>query len=146
MKTNATSPRLRNLRELLGLVLIGFVLWLAAIGWLPVSAASAAPGGPRSSTPEQRLAQMQIKLDLTDEQMEQIRPILAAQAAKAQDIRNHYQGQDRRRMRAEIRELREETRTALATVLTAEQLVKWQQLRDERQRKRQRSRSTGPHP
>ncbi len=146
MKINASSPRLRTIGELLGLALIGFVLWLAAIGGLPVTAANAAPGGPHSSNPEQRLAQMQIKLDLTDEQMEQIRPILEDQAAKAQDIRNQYQGQDRRRMRAEMRELREETRTALSRVLTAEQLAKWQQLRDERQRKRQHGRSSGPRP
>ena len=49
MKPKARSREVQTVRELLGLALIGFVLWLAAIGWLPVASANAVPGAPKPS-------------------------------------------------------------------------------------------------
>ncbi len=40
--------------------------------------------------------------------------------------------QDRRLLRIEMQKLREETESALAAVLTADQTVQWQQLRENR--------------
>jgi hypothetical protein len=70
MNRKTQTPQCRTFRELLGLAVIGFALWLAAIGWLPVTAANAAQGGHRNNHPEQRLARMQAHLDLTNQQME----------------------------------------------------------------------------
>ena len=68
MKPKPRSPQIQTVCELLGLAVIGFVLWLAAIGWLPVSSASAAPDRPRHDNPQNRLARMQTPLNLTDDQ------------------------------------------------------------------------------
>ena len=60
MKITTRSPHLLHLRQLLGLALIGFVLWLAAIGWILVTPANAAPGEQRHGNPEKRQARMQM--------------------------------------------------------------------------------------
>lgn len=146
MNRKTRSPQGHTFRELLGLAVIGFVLWLAAIGWLPVTAANAAHGEPRNNNPEQRLARMQTHLDLTDEQMGRIRPILETQAAKARDIRQQFRGSDRYRMRAEMQALCAETETALAEILTEDQLARWPPFRENRQGKRSPSRSSEPRP
>ncbi len=49
MKMKTQSSHMLHIRQLLGLALIGIVLWLAAIGWLPVASAKAAPGAPKPS-------------------------------------------------------------------------------------------------
>ena len=49
MKPKAQPREVQIVRELAGLALIGFALWLAAIGWLPVSSANVAPGAPKPS-------------------------------------------------------------------------------------------------
>ena len=64
MKITTRSPHILHLRQLLGLALIGFVLWLAAIGWLLVTPAQAAPGEQRHGSSEKRLARMQTQLNL----------------------------------------------------------------------------------
>ncbi len=68
MKITTRSLHILHIRQLLGLALIGFVLWLAAIGWLLVTPAQAAPGEQRHGNPEKRLACMQTQLNLTPEQ------------------------------------------------------------------------------
>lgn len=146
MNRKTPSPQSRTIHELLGLALIGFVLWLTAIGWLPVTTANAAQGGTQNRNPEQRLMRMQSHLDLTDEQVDRIRPILETHAAQARDLQEQYQGQDRRQKRVEMQALREETKTALAEILTEDQLAKWQQMKENRQGKRSRCRSSGPRP
>jgi Spy/CpxP family protein refolding chaperone len=128
------SKRIQATRHLLGLALIGFVLWLAASGWLPVATAGAASGGMRHGDPQARLAHLQTELNLTDAQVDQIRPILEAQTAKARELMVRHRGQDRRTLRTEMQALRDETRTALADVVSAEQLAQWEALVDNRRR------------
>ncbi len=130
MKTPPTS--IQVVRELLGLALIGFVLWLAAIGWLSASSVFAFSEGPRAGGPEAQLARLQTQLNLTAEQVDQIRPILENLATKRRDLMADGHNQDRRLLRIEMQKLREETESALAAVLTADQTVQWQQLRENR--------------
>ncbi len=87
MKTSPRSPHLLHLRQLIGLALIGFVLWLAAIGWLAVSPANAAPDGPHHGHAQIRLARMPTQLNPTPEQIDRIGPILAEEAAQHQRLR-----------------------------------------------------------
>ena len=110
MKITRRSPHILHLRQLLGLAVIGFVLWLAAIGWLLVTPAQAAPGKQRHGNPEKRLARMQTQLNLPPEQIDRIRPILEDQAANRQRRRDKYRGQNRRAMPAARQALREERR------------------------------------
>ena len=49
-------------------------------------------------------------------------------------------------MRAERQALREETQTALAAVLTIDQMAAWQRLQEERRRERPKRRSAHPRP
>ncbi|MGD9098020.1 MAG: hypothetical protein PVF97_08020 [Desulfobacterales bacterium] len=132
--------RIQAVRQLLGLALIGFVLWLAVIGWLPVATAGTAPGGMRHGDPEARLAHLQTELQLTDAQVDQIRPILETQSAKARELMDQYRGRDRRTLRSEMQKLREETRSALADVLTTEQMAQWETLVENRRRHFRRGR------
>ena len=136
MKPKARSTEIQVVRELLGLAVIGFVLWLAAIGWLPVPSANAAPGAPRHGDPEESLARMQAQLNLTDDQVEQIRPILQNQSARRRALLERFYGKENGRMRVEMQKLWEVTRSDLAAVLTADQMAKWQQLREEHRIKR----------
>lgn len=146
MKLKTQSAQIRNLQQLLGLALIGLVLWLAAIGWLPLTSAHAAQGGPRHYDPAKRLAHMQTALNLTAEQVEQIRPILEDGAVERRAVFEKYHGQDRSRMRAEMQKLREETESALGAVLTAEQMAKWQLLRKNRRDQRRQRHSSALRP
>ncbi len=59
MKPKTRSPRWQILRDLLALALIGFVLWLAAIGWLPVPSVYAAPDWIRP-LPENHAVERQV--------------------------------------------------------------------------------------
>ena len=58
MKITTRSPHILHLGQLLGLALIGFVLWLAAIGWLWIAPAKVVPAELRHGNPETRLAHM----------------------------------------------------------------------------------------
>jgi hypothetical protein len=129
MKLKTQSPQSRIVQQLLGLVLIGLVLWLAAIGWLPVSSAHAGPEGQLRGDPEKQLAHLRTQLNLTAEQVDQIRPILEDEASRRRVLFKAYHGQDRRAMRTEMQKMREETEAALAAVLTEDQMAEWKQLR-----------------
>lgn len=71
MKMKAQSRQTQTVRQLLGLALVGVVLWLVAIGWLPVKAANAAPGAPPNDDPEKGRVRMQTQLNLTAEKVDQ---------------------------------------------------------------------------
>jgi Spy/CpxP family protein refolding chaperone len=110
MKISMRSPHLLHFRQLLGLALIGFVLWLAVIGWLWIKPAKVVPAELHHGNPETRRAGLQTQLNLTSEQIDRIRPILEEQAAKRQRLREKYRGRDRRAMWAEKQASREEHR------------------------------------
>ncbi len=118
MKPKPRSPQIQTVCELLGLAVIGFVLWLVAIGWLPVSSASAAPDRPRHDDPQKRLARMHNQLNLTDDQTDRIRPMLEDLAARRQALFENDQDLDRRPKRMKMQRLRKETDAGPAAVLT----------------------------
>ncbi len=124
MKLKTQSPHVRTVRDLLYLAVIGFVLWLAAIGWLPISSANAAPEVPRHGDPGNILARKQTPLNLTGDRVDRKRPILEGQTVKRRQLREQFRGQGRRAMRSEMLSMREETDRAMTAVLTAEQMVK----------------------
>jgi hypothetical protein len=69
------STRIQAARQLLGLALIGFVLWLAAIGWLPAAATGTARGGMSPGVPEAHLAQGPSALSSANGQGDRIGPV-----------------------------------------------------------------------
>ena len=94
---------------------------------------------------EERIAQVKEHLDLSEEQVEQITPILksaleaqkelledtdiARDGRRERDWKNVRQA---RQMRDRTNEIRENTRKELAAVLTEEQLEKYDEMQEER--------------
>ncbi|MEA5428256.1 hypothetical protein [Arcicella lustrica] len=92
-----------------------------------------APNGQRQDmTPEQRV-EAQLKrwttsLNLTAEQVSQIKPLLTERTAKREAIRN---ASDRRAAMQELRDLTKAQDEKLKTIFTAEQLTKYAELQEE---------------
>ena len=82
---------------------------------------------------DERLAQMTEQLDLTDEQVKQLKPIVEEQTKKQEAIFENASG-DRETMRAEMMKLMEETDKQYAEVLTEEQMNTYREMRQQRMR------------
>lgn len=83
---------------------------------------------------DQRLAQLTTELDLTEEQVEQLKPIIEQQTKKQQELFENADA-DREKMRTEMTKLRDETDKAYSEVLSEEQMVKYMELRMQRMRR-----------
>jgi Spy/CpxP family protein refolding chaperone len=83
----------------------------------------------RKHTPEEHVAKLQEELDLTAEQTEQIRAILAEQHAKFQELRG--EDGDRESKREAFGQHREETHARIREVLNEEQRARLEELHAE---------------
>jgi hypothetical protein len=90
-----------------------------------------------SPQPGARLEQLQQRLNLSEDQTAQIRPILVEEAGKLKDIRAKYEGQTSKRSRLKmLRELRDVQQTIekrIKPILTKQQQAEWKKIREERQ-------------
>lgn len=130
-----------NSHQTVIIALLGFIVWLLLVTGLHLLPAHAGPG-PRGMDPEKQLAHLKDRLQLDDEQVEQIRPIITDAAAKRHAIMERYRSQGRSGMaaaRKEMETLREETESRLGEILSAEQMTVFRELREE-QRQRMRKR------
>ena len=84
-------------------------------------------------SPDERLAQLTEQLELTDEQAEQMKPIIEEQTKKQQELFQNAGG-DRETMRAEMMKLRDETEELYSEVLTEDQMKKYQEMVQQRMR------------
>ena len=89
-----------------------------------------AQGGPRGHDPEEHLAKLQEELDLTDQQVEQIRAIFAEQHSKFEEL-HAQEDADRESRREAFRQLHEETHERIKAVLTEEQQARLEELHAE---------------
>ena len=112
---------------------------LIALVALGLSAAPAVAqqgqGGRPMMDADERLAALTERLDLTDEQAKQMKPIIDEQTKKQQEIFENAGG-DRETMRAEIMKLWEETQDSYAEVLTDEQMKQYQEMMQRRMSQR----------
>ena len=92
------------------------------------------PGGRRMLDADERLARLTESLELTDEQVEQMKPIVEEQTRKQKELFESA-GADRAAMRDAMMELVAETDAAYAKVLTEEQMVKYREMRQQRMRR-----------
>ncbi len=79
-------------------------------------------------TAEELANKMKTKLNLTDEQITQIYPIIEEQVEKKKRILEQARGQGRsamQSMRSQMEEINKETEEKLVNYLTAEQLEQW---------------------
>jgi hypothetical protein len=86
--------------------------------------------------PGARLEQIQQRLNLTDDQIAKIRPILIEEAGKLRDVRAKYEGQtsrqSRRKMLRELRDVQQSIEKRISPILTNQQQKEWKKIREER--------------
>jgi len=90
-------------------------------------------------TPEQMISHMKTRLKLTDEQEAKIRPVILESFNEQQEILEKPRSQDRsgiRALRDELRQHQISVEEKLSKTLTAEQLVGYRKLQEEKRRKR----------
>ena len=110
-------------------------------GWAPPGGGMALP----QYTPEELLASMRDRLNLTDEQQEKVRPIMEEYCKKQQDIIRKYKGQEPHGgdccLRGDLQRLEESTEKQHLAFLTEKQMREFQRMQDELQ---PRSSENGP--
>ena len=126
--TPEVSGAMRSRGALTALVAL-FAIGLSATPAL----AQQGSGGRQMLSPDERLAQLTEQLDLTDEQAEQMKPIIEEQTKKQQELFQNAGG-DRETMRAEMMKLRDETEELYSEVLTEDQMKKYQEMVQQRMR------------
>ncbi len=98
--------------------------------------------------PEQVISDLTEELDLSDAQVEQIRPVIQNHAEKRNEIFDQYRSEGRsgrQEMRSQLETLREETQSELASVLTEEQMEKYKAYQEERWQRRQSNKRKPMH-
>lgn len=94
---------------------------------------------PKPPTVEDIVSQLQEQLNLTDEQVEQVRPIFEKEFEKREELfqKNRGQGQgpeSRKAVDEEFQKLQEETEKQLEKIFTEEQMTLYRKMLEERQK------------
>ena len=99
-------------------------------------------------TPEQAIARLTDRLDLTEEQVAEVEPIIAESMEKRREVFDKYGDQrqtTRQAMRSEMQAIGDETHERLSTILTDEQREELLTLKEQkRARMDERMNRTGP--
>jgi|WetSurSiteA1Bulk_404760.scaffolds.fasta_scaffold08784_1 hypothetical protein len=127
------------LKHLPKIMLFPLLIFLVACSQ-PRTRRGAPPGGGMTLpqyAPEELLASMRDRLNLTDEQQKKVRPIMEEYCKKQQDIIGKYKGQEPHGgdccLRCELQRLEESIEKQLATFLTEKQMREYQKIQDELQ-------------
>ena len=91
-----------------------------------------AQGGPGSMSPEDRLKQMIKDFDLTADQQAKIKPILADQQKKLDDLKNNSSG-DQQSTRGKMTNIQQDANNQIRAVLTDTQKDKFDKMEKDRQ-------------
>ena len=142
-----TVPREKQIVKIPMMISITFALLMA---W---SAFAQRPmGSPQDGRNlEEQFDQIHERLALSDQQAEEIRPILEESRDKMRELREKYRDQARSRstmesFRAEMEELRTETDERLTTVLTDAQIEEYREMERERRETLRQNRGQGERP
>ncbi|HTI97306.1 MAG TPA: hypothetical protein VL527_00275 [Dongiaceae bacterium] len=93
------------------------------------------PAGGRREAIKGRLEMLAKQLDLTEAQKEKLKPILKDQAEQLKALRADT-NMSRDDKMAKLKEIRESLNAQLKTILTPEQMEKWQKLRENMAKRR----------
>ena|SRR5262245_34169974 len=115
------------------------VLRVVAVAALLTGAAAAGQQpSPAPAVPEalrERLGEIRDRLQLTPEQVAQIKPILEEEAQRLKAVLDKHQGATSRRaklkMLREMRPIQEDARERITPLLTPEQRTEWKKIREE---------------
>jgi len=103
---------------------------------------------PQGKMPDDLISVMNKRLNISEEQVLQVRPIIEQECEKRRQIIENYFGQGREAMisiRTELQELQDATETKLSTILTDKQMEEYRKIRDqERQEMREKMRGRRP--
>lgn len=106
--------------------LIGFFL-LSFFVCGEVRAASLPDDRKLDPTVKEMIESLDAQFDLTDEQVEKVRPIFEYNLKKREEFyRREQQGANKKKLRKEVRAVRDEVEARLMQVLTPEQLQRGQ--------------------
>lgn len=119
----------------------GLFIIAAALVTQPFSAEARGRSGFRNS-PEQIVERLTNRLDLTEDQVKAIRPLIENKVLKMNEIREKS-GKDRWTARTEIQKLRWDTEIRLNEILNDDQIAKYLELRQEHRGKFLRDKSSG---
>jgi protein CpxP len=95
------------------------------------------PGGPGRGgmmDPARRLQMMKERLGLSDAQTAQVKAVIDDERTKGEALRADQTG-DREAMRTKMGEIRKDSETRIAAILTPDQKTKWDAMRAEQQRR-----------
>ena len=101
---------------------------------------------------DDELANLKTELELTDEQVTKMKPILEDSLTQMRKAREQFRSQDRtqanrEQRRASMEKINQDTDKKLGGILSADQLKKFQDLRDQRMNQRRGMRGgTGQNP
>ncbi len=117
------------------------ILMIISIAFALITAWSAYAQRPMGSSqggqnPEEQFERLKERLDLSDQQAEELRPIFEESREKLGALREQYQDQERSQetmeaLRNERAELQEETNQKLATILSDEQMTQYREMQGE---------------
>lgn len=113
---------------------------LFALAVVPAQAQEA-PGRGRAPDPEQRVAQLKERLELNDQQVEQVRALMKEQDEQRRDAFEQNR-ENREEMREKMQEMRSHMNERMTDILNEEQLKKWHEM--EQQMRRGPGRPRGP--
>lgn len=104
------------------------------------------PHGDRAPSSEQRLTYMQKSLQLSDAQVQKLKPILAASEQQRKTLEDKYKISERKEFRADMKKLHEATQTQVVAVLTPQQVQALEAQRGPHKGFRGDRRGDGPKP
>jgi Spy/CpxP family protein refolding chaperone len=99
----------------------------------PVATQGARLGGPaggKNTLAKERFQDIAAQLQLTDQQKQQLKPILRDEAQKLKSLWAET-GVAKRQKHAQLNQIRQEFTAKVKAILTPEQFAKWQNLRGE---------------
>ena len=108
---------------------------LAIVAASPAMTGAQQPTDAQKAPAQERMQKMKDRLQLTPEQVEQVRPILTEEMEQLRALRDKHRGEQSRRARLraarELKDIQENTDKKLKKVLTKKQMDELKKIREE---------------
>ncbi|MCP4346477.1 MAG: hypothetical protein GY795_13230 [Desulfobacterales bacterium] len=115
------------------------ILAIAGLLVIVMAASNVMASGKRGQTPDQIMSALKERLNLTEEQESQVRPVIEKQVESRKAIFDKYRDEpreNRKSMRDEIKQNREDTEKQLEAILSEEQMEEYRNYLNEKRSKR----------
>lgn len=122
--------KLSNRTLLAGLILAGALCLPPAVRAADTTETTKPATGERGERLRERMQKIATELNLTDDQKQQLKPIVQAEIEKLKELHAN-KSLSREQKRAQFKAARAEFAPKVKNILTPEQFAKWEQLREE---------------